>query len=108
MSKYRRSDGTFVDIEGMVHPHLCASLAKLEREEPHRQEEIQAMRRQRDSNETAFRAKIEELKGAGYFVREAPGGWFGFPPGGSMQIATGKTEDAAWNKLLAHRAARAE
>ncbi len=41
---YRRSDGTLRAIADMHPNHVQSALAKLEREEPHRIEEIEAMR----------------------------------------------------------------
>lgn len=48
---YRASNGQHKLIAGMPTPYLANALAKLQREEPHRTEEIDAMRTEHNSRQ---------------------------------------------------------
>lgn len=102
---YVNSKGQEVEIASMLHSHLINAHAKLLRDEPDREGEIEAMAAQIAANEERFAAQRKELEADGVFVTdgEAEGktGFVACAADGDV-IGFAKTEDGAWAKAWEH------
>lgn len=102
---YHSSDGAPLKIAEMVSPHLRSAHAKLEREHPHRADEIVAMKAEIDKRAAKMAALADGYRTEGFSTREAaPGSWFVHDSDGrATHEKAARSEEGAWYVLAKAR-----